>query len=443
MDEKTVKERAIDRFLNYEIKAGSMSIPAIDLVYVMCLWVLGFLIRKALFPIESADYYGFLAEWMDKIRENGNFRSLKMQISNYTSPYMYLMCLVAVITENSLYGLKMISVVFDYAASVAIFLLVRELTGSRKRAILGMSILLLSPTVILDSAYWCQCDIIYTTFILFALYAFFRNNSRACFILLGIGFSFKLQTLFILPFLVIMYLCRKKIDPKHILYLPVIYVVMQFPAWMFGRDFKELMTIYLDQSGYYPWGTLEYPNFYAFLDEVIPNGHHMDEVGKAGVFLTLMFLGFLAYYIYTKKVELDEDLCVTIALFSVAMIVYSLPHMHDRYGFLIDLLAIVYALMRPGKRLIIMCGFFLTSIFTFMPYLIAVHIFSLQTVALMQLLLITCVGTGMLIRLNQAPAVKPFEPAAPVVGEGDTGNDGEEQEEEENNNPEINADELL
>ncbi len=435
--------KVLEKILDFEIKAGSMSFRVIDLVYVFCLWIFALLIRIKLYPIESADYFGFLADWMNRIRELGNFRSLGTQISNYTSPYMYLMCLVACLTQDSLYGLKTISVIFDYAASVAVFLILFDLTQSKKKAILGMSILLLSPTVILDGAYWCQCDIIYTTLILYALWRFFKEDSRGCFIFLGIAFSFKLQTLFIIPFLIIMWISRRKVNPLHVFYMPVIYVIMQLPAWMFGRDFKELMMVYFDQSGYYPWGTLEYPNFYAFLDEIIPNGHHSTEVGGAGTFFAIMVLGFIAYYIYTKRVEVDNDLAVTIALFTVAVAVYTLPHMHDRYGFLIDLLGIIYALNKPGKRLLIMCGFFLTSIFTFMPYLIAVHIFSLQTIALMQLALITCVGFDLYRQLNEAPALKPFETAAPVVGEGDAGDDGEEEEEYEDYDPEVNADVLL
>ncbi len=111
------------------------------------------------------------------------------------------MCLVSYLTENNLYGLKMISVVFDYLAAAAVFLIVYQLTGNAKRAIMGMAALLLCPTVILDGAYWCQCDIIYTTFLLFALYYFFKDNSRLCLIFVGISFAFKLQALFLVPFL--------------------------------------------------------------------------------------------------------------------------------------------------------------------------------------------------------------------------------------------------
>ena len=386
-----MKERQIDRVLKTEIKIKDISLQVIDIAFVICLFAFAFIIRWKLMPIESADYWGFLAEWMTKIREGGGYRSLGTQISNYTSPYMYLMCIVSYITENDLYGLKMISVVFDYLASVAIFLIVYHITADRHKAIMGMSVLLLCPTVILDSAYWCQCDIIYTTFILYAIYFLLKGNSNKCLIIVGISFAFKVQTLFIVPFLIIMWLKNKTVKLRHFLWIPVIYVISSLPAWMMGRSFKELMLIYFDQSNTYPWGTLEYPNIYALLGESMPDMRHAAEVSGAGIFMTIMILGCLAYYIYTKHVKLTDELMITLALFSVAIVVYSLPHMHDRYGFLIDLFAIIWGVVNI-KKLPVTGGFVLVSVLTFMPYLIAVHIVPIQYIAIFQLALIFYVG---------------------------------------------------
>ena len=342
-------------------------------------------------PIESADYWGFLKDWMEQIREGGGFRSLDHQISNYTSPYMYIMCLMSYISNNDLYALKMVSVIFDYAASIAVFLIIYQISRNVRRSILGMAAILLSPAVILDGAYWCQCDIIYTTFILYALYHFFKDDSETCLIFVGISFAFKLQTLFIVPFLLIMWLKNRTIKLAHFVWIPIVYVLSAVPAWLLGRDFKELMLIYFDQSGTYPWGTLEYPNIYALLGETMPDMRHAAEVSGAGVFLTIMLLGVIAYYLYTKDVNLTDELLVTLALFTVAIVVYCLPHMHDRYGFLIDLLAVVYGMLN-AKKLPVMCGFFVVSIVSFMPYLIAVHIVPIQYVALALLVLIVYVG---------------------------------------------------
>lgn len=375
----------------HELNIGNIKIKVVDLSFVICLFVFSFLIRWKLMPIESADFWGFLEDWMLQIRAGGGFKSLDHQISNYTSPYMYLMCLVSYLTENNLYGLKMISVVFDYLAAAAVFLIVYQLTGNARRSIMGMAALLLCPTVILDGAYWCQCDIIYTTFLLFALYYFFKDNSRLCLIFVGISFAFKLQALFLVPFFIIMWLKRKTIRIVDFLWIPVVYVISALPAWGFGRDFKELLGIYFDQAQSYPWGTLEYPNIYALLGEAMPDMRHAGEVSSAGTYMTIILLGCIAYYFYVKRINLTGEIMITLALFTTAIIVYSLPHMHERYGFLVDLLAIIYGMLNR-KKLPVACGFMLVSVLSFMPYLIAVHIVPIQYVAIGLLGLILYIG---------------------------------------------------
>ncbi|MCR4788866.1 MAG: hypothetical protein K5888_09775 [Lachnospiraceae bacterium] len=380
----------LDIFLNYEIRIKSIVFKMVDLIFMLCLMVLAFFVRLKLFPIESADYYGFLKIWMDQIKSLGGFPSLGTEISNYSSSYMYLMCLVSGI-DNTLYALKSISVFFDYVAAFAVFAIVYELTGSVRKGIFGMSALLLCPLVVLDSAYWCQCDIIYTSFILWALYFFYKENSTWTFIFLAFAFTFKLQTVFILPFIVIMYLKHKTVKLKDILYIPIIFFVFQIPAWLFGRPLKDLLLIYFNQSDFYPWGTLEYPNIYALLDETIDSNHHMNEVTGAGMFLTLILLGFVAYYIYVRNVELTNDLTITLALFTLCITLYTLPHMHDRYGFLIDLTAIIYCMLRP-KRIPVTVGLMFVSICISTPYLISFRVMDLKYVSIIQLSLITFIG---------------------------------------------------
>lgn len=386
-----MEERVIDQIMKREIRIGSITFKIVDAAFVICLFVFAFMIRWKLMPIESADYYGFLKEWMVTIRENGGFYSLSMQISNYTSPYMYIMTILSYITSNDLYALKLVSVFFDYLAAIAVFLIVYHMTTNVRKSIVGMAILLLSPTVILDSAYWCQCDIIYTTFLLYSFYFFLRDDSRKSVLFFGVSFAFKLQSVFLLPFYIIMWLKRRTIKLRHFLWVPVVYVISAIPAWIAGRSMKDLLLIYFDQSSYYPWGTLEYPNIYALLGEAMPDLRHAEEVSGAGTFMTIMLLGCLAYYLYEKRIKLTDELLVTLALFTVALIVYSLPHMHDRYGFLIDLFAIIYGVYRV-KKLPITCGFMLVSILTFMPYLIGVDIVPIQYIAIGLLALIVSVG---------------------------------------------------
>ena len=124
----------------------------------------------------------------------------------------------------------------------------------------------------------------------------------------------------------------------------------------------------------------------------------------------------MTYYVYVKLGEHDKklginhvsretsgisnEIFILLALLTVAVTVYTLPHMHDRYGYLIDILVIIYAVIRP-KRIPLMCAFFIVSILTFIPYLTGVHVFSLQTVAIVMTVLIAIVGRDLYMEIKE------------------------------------------
>lgn len=395
-----MQKRPFDKLMNLELNINGIKLRYIDVLFMVAIAVTSYLLRIKLFPIKSGDFYGFLDPWMNQIRENGGFKSLSMEISDYTSPYMYLMCLATVLTPDNLLGIKCISLVFDYIAAFAVFFIVINLTSSIKKALFGFSFILLSPAVLLNSAYWGQCDIIYTALILWALYYLFKDNSFICFIFIGLSFSFKLQTTFIFPFLIIMWLKNKNAKLYHFLLVPPIYIVMQLPAFFFGRSFSDLMTIYFHQSEQYPWPTMKFPNVYYLICETLEQNHYMEEASGAGLLLCISLLGFFMYYIYTTNFKMTNEIALSIALFSVALTVYTLPHMHDRYGILVDLIAIVIATINP-KKIFIAAIYSIISVLTYVPFLTGVYIVRLEAVALINGGLLIYLGYDLLRMINE------------------------------------------
>lgn len=399
------QERWIDRFLNKKFEYEGYEFSMLNILFMLCIAVLAMIMRAKLFPIESADYYGFLKPWMDVIREKGGISSLSEEISNYPVSYMYIMTLLSYVSNNDLFALKQVSIVFDYLSAYAMFLIILEITKSVNKSIFGATMVLLAPMVLLDGAYWCQCDIIYSTFILFAMYNFYKGRSRWTGIFLGLAFCFKLQTVLILPFFIMMWLKNKNFNIIHLIWMPIVYVISIIPAWITGRSFKDLLLFYFGQASYYPWGTLNYPNAYYFLDESIEGDHHADEVSGAGMIFAIILLGCLTYYLYLKKVEMTNEIISTIALLSVGVAVYFMPHMHDRYGFLLDLLAIIYVILRP-KKLPVFVGLSLVSTLCSVPYLVAVEVvpFTYQALILGGILLY--VGMDLYKQISKAPSLE-------------------------------------
>ena len=372
----------------------------IDAAFILAILVLGMLARIQLLPLESGDYQFCLSDWMRKIHILGPWRSLSVRISDYSSPYMYLMCLVSGI-ENTKLALKGISIFFDYAAAGVMFLLVKQLTGNRRKGIAAMAATLLCPTVIVNSAWWCQCDIIYITFLLLALLFLFREKSALCCMMIGIAFSFKVQAVFILPFIVILWLKRKTIRLPHLLLIPAVFFLMMVPAWIAGRPLHSLLEVYFIQAGEFPCGTMHYPNMYEFFNENNLQWHHMKEVGNFGLYFSFGVLGLFAYWINAKKFRMNAEIMVTLALFSVCLVLFTMPHMHERYGLLADILAIVYALLRPEKTPITLC-YIVVSLLSYIPFLNSVDIIPGLYLSFAMLGLNILVGKDLARQINSA-----------------------------------------
>ena len=54
------KERKLDQFLQYTVEVEGIEFQMVDLLFILCLFVIGLLIRIPLYPITSADYLGCL-----------------------------------------------------------------------------------------------------------------------------------------------------------------------------------------------------------------------------------------------------------------------------------------------------------------------------------------------------------------------------------------------
>ena len=413
--------RKIDQFLYREVKIAALRLPMVDMLFALGICLFSLAARLLLFPKISGDFVGFLDPWMDQIRRLGGIPSLGHDISNYSSAYMIIMSLLSYLPVDALYSLKAVSVIFDYIAAFAIMALIYGLTASPRRALVGMAAFLMLPTVLLNGAYWAQCDIIYGAFIILAITYYSYGDapgapksrltaSARAFLLLGVALAFKLQTLLILPFFIILWLCpyragdggRREIMAWHFLLLPMPYVLFTIPGIILGRSAISSLGVYFSQAEQYPWLTLNYPNIYAFFGQTFLSDYQIPELAYAGFLMTVCTLGLLAYVFYVKKVRMDAQMMMTLALFSLCLSLYGLPYMHERYGILVDVLAVVYAVLRP-KKIPIAMGLIASSLMSYALFLFGVELLSPIYHALLQLVLVVALGMDLHRQLFTRP----------------------------------------
>lgn len=303
-----------------------------------------FSVRAYFFDYRSGDYNSFLVHWVDYYRNTGGFSALDTSIGNYNLPYLYFLALFSYIDLNDLHLIKLLSVAFDVVLAFAMMKLTGIFTRSKNRRLAAYLITLLLPTVIINSSKWAQCDSIYVSLALLSLWLVLTDRPKLSMVFIALSFAFKLQAVFIMPLYLVL-LFAKKVKVWHYLIFPATYVVTTIPAVAAGRPFKDAFLLYFDQAGTVGTGmNYNSPSIFALI-RGITNKTAASSVAIAATFL-FIFLIFI--WTWRKRKNLTNEALVFIALLFVVGIPFFLPHMHDRYFYMADLITLLPAVLYAG-----------------------------------------------------------------------------------------------
>ncbi len=334
-----------------------------DIVYVAAMTVIGLAIRGILRVVTTMDWEMYWGPWISDLKEMG-FSYLATDRYDYAPAFVYILWVISKLPINPMTGYKVIHIGLDFVAAAVMGKLVMETTGSKAKSYCAYGLMLIVPTIWADSALWAQCDIIFMLFILLCFYYLFREMPNRAMFFYGLAFAFKLQSLFIFPFFVILWV-NKKIKIQHFLWLPGLYFLSIIPAWIAGRPLIDLINIYMAQGAQDVWSlSIKWANIY----QIIGNQYFLLEYATAGTWLILGILMCVMFAMAQKRYRITNEFIVQMALFFAILTPYFLPHMHERYGCLADILAVLYAMMNR-KRFYIPLVQILISFNCYMAYL--------------------------------------------------------------------------
>jgi Gpi18-like mannosyltransferase len=310
---------------------------------ILCfLFLLSIVLRISLYKVINGDYTSSLYPWYSYIKGHGGFSALKDSFSDYNPPYLYLLAFATYSPVDPLVAIKSISVIFDLVLALFTFLILRLKYQRSYVPILGAIVILFTPTIFINSAAWGQCDAIYTAWCLASLYCLLsRRPAWAC-VFFGLAISFKLQAIFFFPVLLVLLLARK-LPLRYLILIPVVFLVLQIPARLEGRDIWSLLTIYLGQANEHAGAlVLKAPTFYQWIPaDNSENWIQMGEILAAAIVALISFL-----VVRSRRPIMPEIILKLALIFSVA-IPFFLPEIHERYFYLADVISIIYAFYFP------------------------------------------------------------------------------------------------
>jgi Gpi18-like mannosyltransferase len=376
-----------------------------DWILVALGLILALLLRLTVFNAENLDLTIFVFPWYRYIRQSGGFLALKDSLGDYTPPYLYMLAVATYFRDwiPRIYGVKLISITFDFVCGLFAYKIVRLRYPLGSAPVFALLALLFAPSVVFNSAYWGQVDAVYAAGLLACLYFLLKKRESLAFIAFGLALAFKMQAIFFAPVLVILWL-KRQVTWKSFLLVPLVYLITIVPAWLIGRPLLDLLTIYFKTAERYQKLTLNAPNFYQWFPA---DGALRSLLTPAALMFAVAAVFLLITVTYKIRVPITGGSLIELALVSVLLLPYFLPRMHERYFFIADVLSIVFAFYYP-RFFFVPIGIGLISLFSYMPFLFDLTIIPLPTLALAELALLVVVTAHFVWSLlQQQQALQP------------------------------------
>ncbi len=309
------------------------------------------LLRGLCMNYETLDYQNFLTKWVQRLGEQGGFAGLRWNIGNYNVPYLYFLALFSYSSVRDLYLIKLLSVFFDVILAWGVMRLVYCFTSKTAKVLAAFFVTLFLPTVVLNGALWGQCDSIYAAFAVWSIYFALKKRPVLSVSFIAVSFAFKLQAVFLMPVFLI-FIFARRMKWYHLLAFPAVYLFVVLPAILAGRPAADTILLYFRQAGSVGSG-LNYnsPSAYAFIrsaaDEAL--------LSKIGIIAAFVFLLVLFAFCYLQRRQLSDKALLTCSLLICVAVPFLLPHMHDRYFFIADVMSVAFAFVVPRLLHVPLC----------------------------------------------------------------------------------------
>lgn len=294
------------------------------------------LARVSFLERSSGDYEIYLADWLQKLAGGSFAEGMRQNIGEYNVLYQYILFVITRLPVPSLYAVKAVSFIGDaFLAGAAATLAQKD--GKKSAAAFGLALLL--PTVALNGGMFAQCDSLYAACALWGLALALERKSAGAAACFALSLAFKLQAVFLLPMVAVLWADRKLRLSDALVFLAAL-AATALPALLGGKSIGALLSIYTAQTGLYTGLTYNAPSFFALMNTT---GLDVYAYGNFGMALAFGACALLVACGVKQAGKLTREGYLRLALLLPLAIVFFLPRMHERYFYLADILSAVLA----------------------------------------------------------------------------------------------------
>lgn len=325
-------------------------------------------LRALWYPLITSDYAYFIRPWFDTLARHAWLTAFAEPFADYAPLYLYLLKALSFIPVASLYSAKTLSLAGDLLiAWVAYHTLATSRIGARRDARFAAAAAFFAiPTVMVNSSLWGQSDSLYGAFVLLALLGVLSGRARLAALSFSFALALKIQAIFFLPILA-GFLLRDRTRYRYFALPPAVFILSVLPAWVSGGNLWYWLFIYAKQAGEYPYLSVSAQSAFAFVEPLGLSAAWAGSLFWIGIIAALAVAGVLALFARAARVP-TPALFVLLSLASVLFLPYLLPRMHERYFYLADLFAVLYAFYERDRFIVAILVVF-SSLVSYLPFL--------------------------------------------------------------------------
>lgn len=296
-------------------------------------------------PTVTLDMTVWLLPWFDHIVASGPVGAFATPFSNYAPPYLYLLAAASMLDGwlSPFAIVKIVAISGLILLALAVRCALRDFGA--EDPVRGAALAVALPSVTINSGWMGQCDTFWVAAMVMAVAAAGGKRHATMLAWCGVAVAFKAQALFAAPFFLALMLSRR-VSWRLLPIAPAVATAAMLPAWAAGWPAADLATIYLRQTGAFGALSMNAPNIWSIVGVMpIPPVISLDRVALAAA-----IAASLSYVAWFGSRPMEGRRLVLAALLAPLLTAGLLPHMHERYFVLADVLALVFAVTaRDGQ----------------------------------------------------------------------------------------------
>ena len=336
--------------------------PVVVLLCLAALSMLAVGIHVSFLDIAPGRYTNTLKTMLDELWNYELVTAMAWEDDGWSGVYLIVCALISRLeTFSQLYAVKLVDMICQCLCGAAAARLVRVRGGKAAAAVGALLACVLAPTMLLNAGCWAQCDATFAMFTLWGLYFLLSERPLAGCVLWGLALATKLQSAFLFPLLIVLFMNRK-LGLGQILALLAAALLSQIAILLDGQSLMELIGRYAVQIANVTEN--------AGLADVAPGVFSLMNVASVREFSGMgLYLGIASALVVVAALliarrEISRETLLLAALLLACGLPLILPQMNARSLYLAGMLA--FCMADTPKRLAVALGLEIISLCCYM-----------------------------------------------------------------------------